>query len=65
VFVLLLRSGQRLTRSDWKRLWSLGRSGRPAARCCFTLGIAFVPATYAALMLMTGPLWTAVLEWVF
>ncbi len=65
VFVLLLRSGQRLTRSDWRRLWSLGALGPAGSTLCFTLGIAFVPATYAALMLMTGPLWTAVLEWVF
>lgn len=65
VFLLLLRSGQRLTRSDWKRLGSLGFLGPAGSTMLFTLGISLVPATYAGLMLMTGPLWTAVLEWVF
>jgi drug/metabolite transporter (DMT)-like permease len=31
----------------------------------FMIGISLTPATYAALMMMTGPLWTAVIERVF
>ncbi|MDP8923683.1 MAG: DMT family transporter [Chloroflexota bacterium] len=65
VFVLLLRAGHRVTSSDWKRLGWLGFLGPAGSTLLFTVGIAMVPATYAALMLMTGPLWTAVLEWVF
>ena len=65
VFLLLLRSGQRLTTGEWKRLGSMGFLGPAASTFFFTIAISLVPATYAGLMLMTGPLWTALLERVF
>jgi drug/metabolite transporter (DMT)-like permease len=65
VFLLLRRAGQPVSRAEWKRLGALGFLGPAGSTLCFTVGISMVPATYAALMLMTGPLWTALLERVF
>lgn len=65
VFIFLLRTGHRVSVADVRRLGWLGLLGPAGSTTCFTLGISMVPATYAGLMLMTGPLWAAILEWVF
>ena len=64
-FLLIRRFGQPLGRRDWLRLGIASVTGYALSSVMFTIGISMTPATYAALMMMTGPLWTAVLERAF
>ena len=64
-FFLIRRFGQPLSRSDWLRLGIASVTGYALSALMFMVGIGMTPATYAALMMMTGPLWTAVLERIF
>ena len=64
-FLLIRRFGLPLSRADWTRLAIAAVSGYALSALLFMIGISMTPATYAALMMMTGPLWTAVLERVF
>src|SRR4051794_9192579 len=64
-FLLIRRYGAPLSRSDWVRLGFASVIGYAVSALMFQIGISMVTATYAALMLMTGPLWTAVLERIF
>jgi drug/metabolite transporter (DMT)-like permease len=61
-FLLFGRFGQRLSRTEWRRLAIAASIGYALSPLSFTIGLSMTTATYAALMLMTGPLWTAVLE---
>jgi drug/metabolite transporter (DMT)-like permease len=61
-FLLFRRFGQQLHRSEWRTLAIAAVLGYALSPLIFTIGLAMTTATYAALMLMTGPLWTAVLE---
>jgi drug/metabolite transporter (DMT)-like permease len=65
VFLLVRRMGRPLARRDWVRLGVAAVFGYGASTLFFTVGITMTTATYAALMLMTGPLWTAILERIF
>jgi drug/metabolite transporter (DMT)-like permease len=64
-FLLVRRLGRPLARAEWIRLGVAAVFGYAASTLLFTIGITMTTATYAALMLMTGPLWTAILERVF
>src|SRR4051794_33574661 len=64
-FLLIRRFGQPLTRGNWIRLAIASLTGYALSSLLFMVGISMTTATYAALMMMTGPLWTAVLERVF
>src|SRR4051812_21398708 len=64
-FLLIRRFGQPLSRADWIRLGIASLIGYALSALMFMIGISMTTATYAALMMMTGPLWTAVLERVF
>jgi drug/metabolite transporter (DMT)-like permease len=64
-FFVVRRLGVPFSRSEWIRLGIASLLGYALSALMFMIGIAMVPATFAALMLMTGPLWTAVLERVF
>ena len=64
-FLLIRRYGAPLTRADWIRLGIASVIGYALSALMFQIGISMTTATYAALMMMTGPLWTAVLERVF
>jgi len=64
-FLLIRRFGQPLSRADWIRLGIASLIGYALSALMFMVGISMTTATYAALMMMTGPLWTAVLERVF
>jgi drug/metabolite transporter (DMT)-like permease len=64
-FLLIRRFGQPLSRADWIRLAIASLTGYALSALMFMVGISMTPATYAALMMMTGPLWTAVLERIF
>lgn len=64
-FLVVRRYGAPLTRADWLRLAIASITGYALSALLFQIGISMTTATYAALMLMTGPLWTAVLERVF
>ena len=64
-FLLIRRYGQPLSRSDWITLTIASLTGYALSALLFMIGISMTPATFAALMMMTGPLWTAVLERVF
>jgi drug/metabolite transporter (DMT)-like permease len=61
-FFLIRRFGQPLSRADWITLTIASLTGYALSALMFMVGISMTPATYAALMMMTGPLWTAVLE---
>src|SRR4051812_7394284 len=64
-FLLIRRYGAPLQRVDWVRLGIASVLGYAVSALMFQIGISMTTATYAALMMMTGPLWTAVLERVF
>jgi drug/metabolite transporter (DMT)-like permease len=64
-FLLIRRFGQPLSRRDWAVLAFASVTGYALSALMFTIGISMTTATFASLMLMTGPLWTAVLERVF
>ncbi len=64
-FFVVRRFGAPLSRPEWIKLGIASLLGYALSALMFMVGIAMVPATFAALMLMTGPLWTAVLERVF
>jgi drug/metabolite transporter (DMT)-like permease len=64
-FLLIRRYGQPLSRADWIRLGLASLIGYALSAVMFMVGISMTTATYAALMMMTGPLWTAVLERLF
>jgi drug/metabolite transporter (DMT)-like permease len=64
-FFVIRRFGQPLSRADWIRLGIAALLGYALSALLFMVGISMTTATYAALMMMTGPLWTAVLERVF
>jgi drug/metabolite transporter (DMT)-like permease len=61
-FLLVRRIGAPLTRRDWAVLTFASLIGYALSALMFMVGISMVTATYASLMLMTGPLWTALLE---
>jgi drug/metabolite transporter (DMT)-like permease len=54
-----------LGHGEWKRLAVAGTLGSASSVLLFTIGIVTTPATYAGLMLMTAPLWTALMAWLF
>jgi drug/metabolite transporter (DMT)-like permease len=64
-FLFIRRYGAPLRRNDWIRLGIASVLGYAVSSLMFQVGISMTSATYAALMMMTGPLWTAVLERVF
>lgn len=64
-FLFIRRYGAPLRRGDWLRLGIASVLGYAVSALMFQIGISMTTATYAALMMMTGPLWTAVLERVF
>jgi drug/metabolite transporter (DMT)-like permease len=64
-FLLIRKIGQPLSRADWVRLTIASLSGYALSALMFMNGISMVSATYASLMMMTGPLWTALLERLF
>jgi drug/metabolite transporter (DMT)-like permease len=64
-FLLIPRLGQPLSRADWLRLAIASLLGYALSALMFMVGISMVTATYAGLMMMTGPLWTVLLERLF
>ncbi|MGE3269306.1 MAG: DMT family transporter [Chloroflexota bacterium] len=64
-FFFIRKIGQPMSRADWLRLAFASLTGYALSALMFMSGISMVTATYAALMMMTGPLWTAVLERLF
>ncbi len=64
-FLVIRHLGQPLTRGNWIRLSIAAVTGYALSAMMFMVGISMTTATYAALMMMTGPLWTAVLERLF
>jgi drug/metabolite transporter (DMT)-like permease len=64
-FFLIRKIGQPMSRADWIRLGIASLSGYALSALMFMNGISMVTATYASLMMMTGPLWTSLLERVF
>jgi len=64
-FLVIRRFGEPLTRGNWVRLSIAAVIGYALSAMMFMVGISLTTATYAGLMMMTGPLWTAVLERVF
>jgi drug/metabolite transporter (DMT)-like permease len=65
VFLLIRRVGPPLRRDEWRRLATAGILGPGSSTLFFTIGVATTPATYAGLILMTAPIWTALLARVF
>src|SRR4051812_19122055 len=64
-FLFIRRYGMPLRKADWIRLSIAAITGYAISALMFQIGISMTSATYASLMMMTGPLWTAVLERVF
>ena len=64
-FFLIRKIGQPMSRADWGRLAFASLTGYALSALMFMNGISMVTATYASLMMMTGPLWTALLERLF
>ncbi|MFN8523099.1 MAG: EamA family transporter [Chloroflexota bacterium] len=65
VFLIFLRSGEPLKREEWLRLAVIGIVGQCGSSMTYTIGLTYTSATHAALMLMTGPLWTGLLAFSF
>ena len=65
VFLITRRFGAPLGRREWLRLGTAGMLGSGSSVLFFTIGVATTPATYAGLILMTAPIWTALLARVF
>jgi drug/metabolite transporter (DMT)-like permease len=65
VFLVMRRLGPPLRRGDWLRLAAIGILGSSSSVLLFTIGVSTTPATYAGFILMTTPIWTALLAWLF
>ncbi len=67
MYVMLLRSGQKLTvhKGDWPKLIGLGLLGNLTYQCLFIVGISYTFAANAAVMLGTIPVWIAVIGRIF
>ncbi len=63
LFLTMRRLGPQLEPWEWLRLGAVGVLGQASSTLLFTIGISMTTATFAGLMLMTGPLWTALLAW--
>jgi drug/metabolite transporter (DMT)-like permease len=63
VFLIFRRRGPPLRPGELARLGTIGMVGAAGSVLLFTIGIASTPATYAGFILMTGPIWTALLAW--
>ncbi|MCC7372627.1 MAG: DMT family transporter [Chloroflexi bacterium] len=64
-FLLIRKIGQPMSRRDWTVLAFASLTGYALSALMFMIGISMVSATFGSLMMMTGPLWTAVLERAF
>jgi drug/metabolite transporter (DMT)-like permease len=64
-FLVIRRIGQPLSRADWIKLGIASLFGYALSALMFMVGISMTTATFAGLMMMTAPLWTAVLERIF
>ena len=63
VLAVFARIGSPLRRAEWGRLVLIGTVGAGGSVLAFTVGITTTPATYAGFILMTAPIWTALLAW--
>ena len=64
ILLLYLRNGPPLRRAEWVRLALLGIVGAAGSAVVYTFALSMTPATYAGLMMMTGPPLTALLAWI-
>ena len=65
LYLVMRRLGPPLRREEWLRLGMIGVLGQASSTLLFTIGISMTSATDAGLILMTGPLWTALLARLF
>ena len=65
VFLLMTRLAPPLRREDLVRLGLVGTLGSASSVLLFTIGVSMTPATDAGLILMTAPICTALLAWLF
>jgi drug/metabolite transporter (DMT)-like permease len=65
VLIMMLRQGARLRRGEWARIAYMGIIGQAGSSLTYTIGVSYTTATYAGLILMTGPMWTALLALIF
>lgn len=61
--LIMRRHATGFKRQEVGRLAITGMLGAASSVLLFTLGIATTPATYAGLILMTAPIWTALISW--
>jgi len=64
LFVILQRRSPRFQAREVRLLILIGAGGAGVSVLLYTLGLSFVPATYSALIQMTGPPLTALLAWI-
>ena len=64
ILLLYVRTGPPLRRAEWARLAAIGIVGAAGSATVYTFALSMTPATYAGLMMMTGPPLTALLAWV-
>lgn len=64
-FLVMRRLGSPMKPQEWGTLAAAGILGAGSSVLLFTLGVATTPATYAGLILMTTPIWTALLARLF
>jgi drug/metabolite transporter (DMT)-like permease len=65
VFLALHRGAQRFSRQEWPRLVFLGTVGTCGSLVLYLLGLLSTPATAAGIYQITGPLFIAVLAWLW
>ncbi|MCC6175348.1 MAG: EamA family transporter [Chloroflexi bacterium] len=63
IFVVLLRVNAPLKQFEWQRIAVIGLVGVGTSGLLYTLGLDGTPATYAALMQMTGPPIAVIVSW--
>ena len=64
-FLLMRRLAPPLRRDEVGRLALIGTLGSASSVLLFTIGVSMTPATEAGLILMTAPIWTALLARLF
>jgi drug/metabolite transporter (DMT)-like permease len=65
LFLVMQRRAAPFRRREWLLLAGMGVIGQAASTLFFNFGVSMTPATYAALMMMTAPVWGALLALIF
>lgn len=64
IFVILTRRAPAFDRREWLLLLLIGAGGAGTSVLFYTIGLSYSPATYSALIQMTGPPLTALMAWI-